>query len=196
MKIETTKQNNVYEPFSTVHIHTLAVITNNMNSELKYIFGNVNEWLKFSEAKHAGLIVLNSAIIIGVVSAYSNISVFEKAPAIISLSVLGISIFLSLVAQFPITSNFLIREDSSNQNPNIYFFGDLSKISESDFISEFKKSNTSFNATASDKNLINQILVNSKITASKFLIFKFCCYLSTFGIGLLGISTIIKIIWL
>lgn len=166
-----------------------------MNDELKYIFGNVNEWLKFSEAKHAGLIVLNSAIIIGVISSYSNFSAFEKIPTVISLSFLGISIFLSLIAQFPITSNYLIRENPSIQNLNIYFFGDLSKISENDFVTEFKKTAPNFNPSNSEKNLINQILVNSKVTASKFLVFKFCCYISTFGIGLLGVSTLIKIIW-
>lgn len=166
-----------------------------MNDELKYIFGNINEWLKFSEAKHAGIIVLNSAIIIGVISSYSNFSGLEKIPTVISLSILGISIFLSLIAQFPVTSNFIIRNKAPKQNPNIYFFGDLSKISENDFIAEFKKSYANFNPSSSESNLINQILVNSKITASKFLLFKYCCYLSTFGIGLLGISTIIKIIW-
>tara|TARA_B110000902_G_scaffold210996_1_gene241571 strand:- start:1055 stop:1549 length:495 start_codon:yes stop_codon:yes gene_type:complete len=159
-----------------------------MKDELKYIFGNVNEWLKFAEAKHAGIIVLNSAIIIGVLS--SNNLPFEKWSIIISLVSISISILASLISQFPITSNFLVRYKHI-EKPNIYFFGDLAKIKMADFIVEFQNSFPEFNPNQSDKNIINQILINSKITLTKYKIFKFCCWLSVFGIGLLGISTLI-----
>lgn len=159
-----------------------------MKDELKYIFGNVNDWLKFSEAKHAGIIVLNSAIIIGVLSS-SNFP-FEKWSTIISLTAISISILASLIAQFPVTTNFLIRYENL-KNPNIYFFGDLAKIKMTDFISNFQKSYPEFKPTESDENIINQILINSKITSTKYKIFKFCCWLSVFGIGLLGFSTLI-----
>ncbi len=160
-----------------------------MKDELKYIFGNVNEWLKFSEAKHAGLIVLNSAIIIGILS--STKMPFEKWTTIISLSVFTISIVASLISQFPKTSNFLVRYENI-QNPNIYFFGDLAKIKMTDFITEFKNSFPNFNANQSDKNLINQILINSKITSAKYKIFKFCCWLTVFGIGFLAFSSFLN----
>lgn len=162
-----------------------------MKEELKYIFGNVNEWLKFAEAKHAGLIVLNSAIIIGVFS--SNSKYFENWSVYISLIALGLSILSSLLSQFPATSNFLVRY-KEKENPNIYFFGDLAEIKMNNFITEFKKSFSDFDANSSDKNLINQILVNAKITSTKFKIFKFCCWLSVFGIGVLGFSTLIQLL--
>ena len=167
-----------------------------MNNEIKYIFQNVNEWLKFAEAKHAGIIVLNSAIILGVLTTYSNVQVLEKNSTCISLFILGVSIFLSLASQFPVTSNIMFGNSKSKANPNIYFFGDLAKISESDFVNEFNKSFNGFTPTSAEKDLINQILVNSKITSSKFFLFKICCYISVFAIGLLGLSTIIKILWL
>jgi hypothetical protein len=48
-----------------------------MNEDLKFAFTNVNEWLKFAEAKIAGLLALNIASIIGILQAdNSNFSEF------------------------------------------------------------------------------------------------------------------------
>jgi hypothetical protein len=165
-----------------------------MKNELKYILGIINDLQRFAEAKHAGLIVLNSAIIIGVLSSFSNIHIYEKYSVIISLSLLGISIFGSLIAQFPVTSNVHNTSQSIN-GPNLYYFEHLSKISINEFINEFIISYPSFIADNSDQNIINQILVNAKITSTKFFVFKYCIYTSTLGIGLLGISTLIKVLW-
>jgi hypothetical protein len=164
-----------------------------MKDELKYILGIINDLQRFAEAKHAGLIILNSAIIIGVLSTFSNIHIYEKYSIIISLSLLGISIFGSLIAQFPVTSN-IHNTIQSLSNPNIYYFEDLSKISINEFINEFKTSYISFVADNSDRNIINQILVNAKITSTKFFVFKYCVYTSTLGIGILGFSTLINVL--
>ena len=37
-----------------------------MNEDLKFAFANVNDWLKFAEAKNGGLLALNVASIIGI----------------------------------------------------------------------------------------------------------------------------------
>ena len=37
-----------------------------MSDQLQYIFDNINEWLKFAEAKHSGLIALSSAILLAI----------------------------------------------------------------------------------------------------------------------------------
>ncbi len=165
-----------------------------MKDELKYILGIINDLQRFAEAKHAGLIVLNSAIIIGVLSSFSSLHIYEKYSVIISLSLLGISIFGSLIAQFPVTSNIHNTSQSIN-NPNIYYFEHLSKISINEFLNEFKTSHPSFIADNSDRNIINQILVNAKITSTKFFVFKYCVYISTVGIGFLGFSTLLKVLW-
>ena len=63
------------------------------------------------------------------------------------------------------------------------------------FIDEFKKKDNNFNPTKLDTDLINQILVNARITQAKFGFFKFASYLTAFGSGLIGLSAIIKIAW-
>jgi hypothetical protein len=164
------------------------------HSELKFIFHNVNEWLKFAEAKHAGLVVFNAAIIVGISSSYTTIRHFVYPSMILVGAIcLGISIFISIISQFPVTGNFL-SSNARSQNPNLYFFGDLANCNVQTVIDKFKAIDSSFDLSQLDGNLINQILVNARITESKFKLFKFASYITALGCGLIGFSTIIKII--
>lgn len=164
------------------------------NTELKYIFSNVNDWLKFAEAKHAGLIVINSGLVLGVLASYSDIKLFVSMPAVlIGGTFFGISFLLSIISQFPVTKNIFYFKNKIN-SPNIYFFGHLSKIEEKHFIEEFKKGDINFNPTKFDNDLINQILVNSRIANTKFLLFKFSSYTTSIGVALIVSTSLLKII--
>lgn len=164
-------------------------------SELKYIFSNINDWLKFAEAKHGGLIVLNAGLVVGILSSYNNIQNFIFKPIIlIGIICFGISVFLSIISQFPVTQNIFYNKKAI-QNPNLYFFGHISYLDNQTFIDEFKKINTGFTPSKLDIDLINQILVNARITKAKYDFFKFASYLTALGSGLIGLSSIIKIIW-
>ncbi len=165
-----------------------------MDQELKYIFSNINECLKFAEAKHAGSIIFNSALLIGVTSNYNDIvsHLFEPA-LLVGVTLLGLSIGLSLLSQFPVTSNSFYNQKPV-LNPNLYFYGDLSKIDEAFLIAEIKKLDNEFNTTKFQSDLINQILVNSRITKSKFIFFKVAVVLSILGIGIVGFCALIGIV--
>jgi hypothetical protein len=164
-------------------------------SELKYIFANINDWLKFAEAKHGGLIILNAGFVVGIVSSYSNIQHFVFKPTfLIGIICFGISVFFSIISQFPVTQNIFYNKKEI-QNPNLYFFGHLSHLDKNTFIDEFKKADTDFTPSKFDKDLINQILVNSRISQAKYGFFKFASYFTAFGSGLIVLSTIIKIVW-
>jgi len=164
-----------------------------MKEELKYIFANVNDWLKFAEAKHAGLVILNSATIIGILTTFSTIHIYDKPCTIISATLLGLSIACSLVAQFPQTSNWINKVEDI-ENPNLYFFGHLCKLTHDKFVQEFLKSNPSQALNSQENHLVNQILINAKITATKYHLFKYCCYGTILGMGILGFSTLIKVL--
>lgn len=164
-------------------------------SELKYIFANINEWLKFAEAKHGGLIVLNAGLVVGILSSYTNIQNFIFKPTILIGTIcFGISVFLSIISQFPVTQNIFYNKKVI-ANPNLYFFGHLSHFDNQTFIDEFKKVDMDFTPSKLDIDLINQILVNARIAQAKFGFFKFASYLTAFGSGLIGFSSIIKIVW-
>ncbi len=164
-------------------------------SELKYIFANINDWLKFAEAKHGGLIVLNAGLLIGIISSYPTIQNFIYKPSIlIGIICFGMSLFISIISQFPVTKN-IFYNIKSIQNPNLYFFGHLSHFDNQTFIAEFKKVDKGFAPSRLDTDLINQILVNARIVQAKFGFFKSASYLTALGSGLIGLSSIIKIIW-
>jgi|SRR5436190_7599395 len=164
-------------------------------TELKYIFSNINDWLKFAEAKHGGLVVLNAGLVVGILSSYSNIQNFISKPLVlIGIFCFGISVFLSIISQFPVTQNIFYNKKTI-QNPNLYFFGHLSHLDNQSFIDELKKVDTNFVTTKLDTDLINQILANARIAQAKFSFFKYASYLTALGSGLIGFSSIVKIIW-
>jgi hypothetical protein len=163
-------------------------------SELKYLFSNINDWLKFAEAKHAGLIVLNAGLVIGILSSYTNIQQFIFKPTVlIGMICFGVSVFISIISQFPVTENiFYNKKDIAS--PNLYFFGHLAHLDSEQFISIYRQIDTSFIPTKFDTDLINQVLVNARIAQSKYTLFKFGSYLTAFGFGIIGVSTIFKIL--
>lgn len=164
-------------------------------NELKYIFANINDWLKYAEAKHGGLIVLNAGLVVGILSSYTNIQNFtDKTTLFLGIICFGISVFLSIISQFPVTQN-VFNNKKSVQNPNLYFFGHLAHFDNLTFIEEFKKIDDNFSPSKLDTDLINQILVNARITRAKFGFFKFASYLTAIGFGLIGLTSISKILW-
>lgn len=164
-------------------------------SELKYIFANINEWLKFAEAKHGGLIVLNAALVVGILSSYASITHCIFKPAIlIGIVCFGISVFLSLLSQFPVTQNIFYNIKIIN-NPNLYFFGHICHLDKDSFINYLKVADNSFIPNRLDEDLINQILVNARIAQAKYGFFKFAAYSTAFGIGIIGFSSILKTLW-
>lgn len=163
-------------------------------SELKYIFANVNEWLKFAEAKHAGLIVLNSGLAIGILSSYSDVKPFiYKIPVVIGIIAFGISVFISIASQFPQTQN-IFYNNKEVTNANAYFYGHLAFMDINQFTNVLQKADNTFTANQLDKDLMNQILINARITASKFTFFKGASYLTAFGTGMIGIGSVIKVL--
>lgn len=164
-------------------------------AELKYIFANINDWLKFAEAKHAGLIILNSGLVFGILSSYVNIQSFIYKPTIlIGVISFGISVFLSILSQFPVTQNVFYNKKEV-KNPNLYFFGHLAHFDNQSFIGELQKIDKDFSASKLDNDLMNQILINARITQAKYSFFKYASYLTAFGSGVIGFSSIIKVIW-
>ncbi len=163
------------------------------NSELKYIFSNINDWLKFAEAKHGGLIALNSGLVFALLSKDNDIQlIIDHIIVIAGVFVFILSIGFSIASQFPRTKN-IFKNNKAIPLPNLYFFGDLSYLDNESFINAFKKIDENFTTNKLDDALLNQILVNARIVTTKFKIFKFASYLTAFGIALISLGFLIKI---
>lgn len=163
-----------------------------MKEDLKDIFQNVNEWLKFGEAKHAGLIVLNSGLVFGILSVYSNFARhLHWSFIILALLFLGASIFFTLVSLFPRTYKKTIPS-IKNKTPNLYFNGSIACLSRDEFKSELLKTHPDHVFTPLEDSLIDQTILNSKIASAKYTLFKYAIICTTTGISLPLLRIIFK----
>ncbi|MFN0203863.1 MAG: Pycsar system effector family protein, partial [Bacteroidia bacterium] len=148
--------------------------------KLKETLTLVIEWLKFAEAKNAGLLVLNSGSIIGIAAAYKDL---YEVP---NHSCLKFAIVLFVICSFCSLWNVIesisakynpneipIWENKSPNSLNLIFFGDLAQLSAEQVVSEMQ---TQYTLTHSENkklelHLANQIVINSNIALQKFILF-------------------------
>ncbi len=165
--------------------------------QLYKIFGNVNDWLKFAEAKNFGLLSLNAAIVFGFTQTnFSDGSVICKAGFYVFSPFAIFSFFAALISLFPILSqiekgsyakswintfcNFIDKERGFE---NILFYGYLKGIDEAKFeVKYLEKIGSTQMFTQFEKELSTQILYNSRITWLKYQLFKIGAFLFLFGV--------------
>lgn len=165
-----------------------------MKEELKSIFQNVNEWLKFAEAKHAGLLILNSGTIFGILTVYKDYQyILPRIILLLTLFFFGFSIMLSIISLFPRTHTVLPKQKKF-KDPNLYFAGHLSKLDIKDLKAELKKIQSTYIFDRFDEDLLNQIIVNSTIATRKYHLFKFSTIFSTIGFITPLLTILIKLL--
>jgi hypothetical protein len=189
--------------------------------QLQKIFTNVNEWLKFAEAKNFGLMTLNAGIIFGISQiTFSNESILIQLCYYMVIPFASISFLVSLISVFPILTkidrkknNNGVMVDNSTRNfinkfsnwidkegdiKNIHFYGYLCTLKVGDFENKFlNKINSTIAFSEYEKDLSEQILYNSRITNLKYQLFKIAAFFFLFGIVMpiivLGLITLIKL---
>lgn len=174
-----------------------------MKDELREIFNNVNEWLKFAEAKNFGLLSLVVAVVFGFMQIeFTKNSSYEKFGVWIISTISFLSAFPALVSLFPIVSKiekgknlkswitkFSNWIDKENKFENIHFYGYLRTIDEKEFEIKFLAKNNANNVsfTAYEKELATQILYNSRITWLKYQLFKIGAFFFLLGLFIIPI---------
>lgn len=159
-----------------------------MKEELREIFNNINEWLKFAEAKNFGLLSLNAAIVFGITQInFAMQSPFEPALYYVFGPLALVSFLFCLISLFPILTkiekgqkvkNWIQKTcdwiDKEDEFENIHFFGYLKRIDEEKFEEKLKKKygNNFSKFTKYEVELSSQILYNSRIASLKYQLFK------------------------
>jgi len=164
---------------------------------LQKIFANVNDWLKFAEAKNFGLLSLNAAIVFGFTQTnFQTGSIIAKAGFYVFSPFAIFSFLCALLSLFPILSkiedgasvkswiiNFSNFIDKETSFVNIHFYGYLKGINETEFETNYLASINSTHAfTQFEKDLATQILYNSRITWLKYQLFKIGTFIFMIGI--------------
>jgi hypothetical protein len=165
--------------------------------QLRRMFININDWLKFAEAKNLGLLTLSAAIVFGFLKAnISPVTIAEKMSYYVLIPLAVLSFVTALISVFPIITdiergkkikggiNWLSNLiDKEHVFENIHFYGYLRSININAFESEYlKKTNSADKFTEYEKELGIQILYNSRITALKYQFFKVGAFLLFVGV--------------
>lgn len=177
--------------------------------QLQKIFTNVNEWLKFAEAKNFGLLSLNAAIVFGFTqTTFQDGSIIVMAGYYIFFPFTILSFLPCLISLFPIVSKIerktkdkkdkkikiFIKKfsnwiDKEKSFENIHFFGYLKDIDESTLEAKLQlKTGVTDSFSDYEKELGTQILYNSRITWLKYQFFKMGAFFFLVGIVLFSIS--------
>ena len=185
----------------------------NHEEQLYKIFNNVNDWLKFAEAKNFGLLTLNAAIVFGLTQITFGDDCVVKTVAFCVFVPFSILSFIPcLISLFPIVTkiesknkkgeirnsmkfvNYLSNKiDKDKSFENIHFYGYLKDLKEDKFEEEFlKKTGSKDEFTTYETELVTQILYNSRITSLKYKFFKIGAFL--FFIGIVASILILPII--
>ncbi|WP_415906262.1 Pycsar system effector family protein [Neptuniibacter sp. QD72_48] len=148
--------------------------------EMKDIFSNVNDQLKFAEAKNAALIAYNGLITFGVIRllnpSNNPIEGFQAFCLLLFLALCTFSLSRALLSFFPKLSNLLPAPKQSSSN-NIIFFGDLKDMTAHRFLNlyfedQIKNEDRKAEWTRIEADLANQIIINSGIAFRKFTAFQ------------------------
>lgn len=156
-----------------------------MNEDLKYTFNTVNDWLKFAEAKNAGLLALNIGCVIGIIQGEkifnANTKIFEG----ILIIMFCLSSCLCIYTISPVINKgfrFYKKLDNNTFNNslnslNALFFGDIAKLSAEQFILLFEHKHA-ITLNKAEKDFGNQITNNAEICIQKYSIFKIGSWLT------------------
>lgn len=169
-----------------------------MNDKLKYTFDNINQWLQFAEKKNAILIAFNATLLFGI---HRINDITQSESILVNLYYYSFVLFIMLSAIISIISfipKFTIPWLSSNfkslKTINMLYWGDLAKLDKENYIEILGIE--SKDLTKFDIDLLEQILINSRIAKRKFLLFNYSVWLIVCSIFTPILSYIIYLIFI
>lgn len=145
---------------------------NEVDTELQAIFSNVNDWLKFAEAKNGAIIAVSIALIVGIVPILDSeqINGWVRFYLITMTVFSGISFLAALMSFLPATQ---IPPLSSRLQPgessNILFFGHIANHSVDSYLEALEEVlGEGKMPSRIGKAYIEQTIINSKIAVRKY----------------------------
>ena len=142
----------------------------------------VTDWLKFAEAKNAVITAFDSTISLAIIGLITK----DEKLFVIPYWYLLLSLVLFLTGAVISLSSFLPKLNIVNNNKvdiagdiNLLFFFDIAKMNEKQYAQKIYDSyNLDRQFDRYDKDLINQVVSNSKITVEKFNLFSISIWLN------------------
>ncbi len=159
-----------------------------MADKLKDIFENVNNWLKFAEAKNATLVAGNGLLIFGILKTIHEIDIHIYLLYYIyfCLILFSLSLVISLISFIPKVKipTFLLNSDIET-NDNLLFYGHILKYNEKTLLDKLNtmiKDDEDKTSNEFKTMYAQQIIINSKIARNKFQLFDIAIKFTLSGI--------------
>lgn len=148
-----------------------------MDEKLKDIFSNINDWLKFAEAKSATLIACNGALIFGISRIINSFDLkmgcllylfLVSVLCILSIAICFLSIIPSLSMPWDKKPNGISDKD------NLMYFSDIAKYTPLVYLNALKDKLELDDSvfTGYQQDLSSQIIINSAIADKKYRAFQ------------------------
>lgn len=156
--------------------------TSTHEEQLYKIFNNVNDWLKFAEAKNAMLIAFNSASIYGITQLF-NLDYIKKCEPliwylIIVIIILVFSTICSLISFAPRVKIISGGLYAPSDTPNVLFFEYLKTKSNIEILNEVTGITDDTSFTTIEKDTAEQIKQNSILASRKYSYFTISVWLT------------------
>ena len=164
-----------------------------MEDKLKFIFSNVVEWLKFAEAKLAGIIVFNGAVIIGIMQTTVDLPSFNiSIKHAIYFLLFGnlFSLIISLFGLSPMSKRLKLKGKLITEDDNLLYYSDIIKYTPEKYLSVLEDKYKLKRESTMESDLAEQIIQISKIAQKKYEYFRFCIIFTT-GTFLAGLIVLL-----
>lgn len=163
-----------------------------LSTKLFSLFQNVNDWLKFAEAKNAVLLAFSGAgmtATLTVLVSAQNLPNSLRWGLIFATILLCVCAFLCTISFLPKTNLEKIlrirgrsfQSEQPKPEDNLYFFGHLKKYKAQELLTELNRSYLSNNPVSQPyskeaQDLAVQVIINSGVAFIKFRIFTYAVY--------------------
>lgn len=138
----------------------------------------VNDWLKFAEAKNAGLIALAGLSLTGLLSFVAQVEEFIYGAAVFLVAGAAIwlaSIMLAIFSFMPMTSHVRAKgelKDLVDDTDSLFYFGHLANFSSDTLLAALGVEQGEDSPRARfERDLAGQVITNSRITMRKLDLF-------------------------
>lgn len=180
-----------------------------LSTKLLTIFQNVNDWLRFAEAKNAALLAFSGTAMTAILTVLITA---QGLPNSLRIGLLISTIFLnsctllcalSFLPKTNLERLLWIRDKPYRKlkptiTDNLYYFGDLQKYSSAELLEALNKqyvNNSAILPYGKESNDIAiQIIINSSIASMKFYLFTYALYFLIISIVTVPITMLINFI--
>ena len=167
--------------------------------QLSDILTRAIDWVKYAEAKNAAIIVFDSSILVALITLSSgkeNNLLLPNWYVTLSTILLICAAVSSLISFIPILAKFKIKNDDGTDITKInpLYFGDIAKFDEVTYLSLLANRYGPLLYDNYNKDIANQIIINSKIAVRKLNIFTIALWLNLF-VFLSSLIFLIPLYW-